>query len=82
MLLSAMLETNNILHTKNSLSKLQTQYEQLNHLCKTLDPYQSLNEAQKNLLASFDIRCWENPFQLTNEILQALMNLEEQINHE
>ncbi len=77
-----MLELEKINHIKTPVKTLQANYELLDHLCKTLDPYQDLGEEQKNILASFNIRCWENPFQLTNEILQALMNLEEQINNE
>lgn len=63
-------------------SQLQDDYNRLNQICATLDPYQELSERDKESLAQFDIRCWENPFQLTNEILKRLLELEEKISHE
>ncbi len=58
---------------------LLEEYRRLSKLCLELDPYQPLTEAQKDELAYFDIRCWDNPFALTNEMLQKLMELEEQL---
>lgn len=61
---------------------LQNDYDRLNKICAALDPYQELTDKQKENLAQFEIRCWENPFQLTNEILTKLLEIEEQLRHE
>lgn len=62
------------------LMPLQEEYQALVQLSATIDPYKGLTEKERDTLAQLNIRCWDNPFNLTNEILQKMMELEEKIN--
>ena len=56
------------------------QYALLSQFCKELDPYRPLTTSELEILEFFNIQYTENPFELTNALLQKLMELEESLN--
>ncbi len=63
-----------------SLSDIKKQHQELKELCESLDPYRTWDDKEKKemkkKLKKFGIETTDDPFKLTNKLLELLVSLE------
>lgn len=61
------------------ISQLKSRAQLLRELCENLDPYSPLTREERNLLESLGVYDYEDPFQLTNELIMRMEDTLEEI---
>ena len=61
------------------ISQLKSRAQTLRRLCEDLDPYSPLTKEEKGLLESLGVFDYNDPFQLTNELIMRMEDTLEEI---
>ncbi len=61
------------------ISQLKSRAQTLRRLCEDLDPYSPLTHKEKELLESLGVFDYNDPFQLTNELIMRMEDTLEEI---
>lgn len=61
------------------ISQLKSRAQLLRELCENLDPYAPLTKEERDLLESLGVYNYEDPFQLTNELIMKMEDTLEEI---
>lgn len=61
------------------ISQLKSRAQLLRQLCEDLDPYSPLTKEERDLLESLGVYNYNDPFQLTNELIMRMEDTLEEI---
>jgi len=61
------------------IAQLKSRAQLLRELCENLDPYSPLTNEERDLLESLGVYNYEDPFQLTNELIMKMEDTLEEI---
>ena len=64
-------------NTKLDKNERDEMIQQVEKLCASIDPFQGLDQAEKEQLEAWGIE-WENPYDLTNKLVKWLEDMIEQ----
>lgn len=70
---------NSNLSTSERIQELSNVIEELNALCRDLDPYQPIDSETKELLKRYGVFEEDNPFVITNKLVLILENSVEEL---
>lgn len=62
-----------------NISQLKSRAQTLRRLCEDLDPYSPLSKEEQELLESLGVYSYNDPFQLTNELIMKMEDTLEEI---